>query len=58
MTESLTGLPNFLVFFGIAICLTATYLLLYTLATAHNEFLLIRQGAAHTRSTERQGRRA
>ena len=43
MTEALTGLPNFLVFFGIAIALTATYLLLYTLATAHNEFLLIRQ---------------
>jgi putative membrane protein len=43
VTESLTGLPNFLVFFGIAIALTATYLLLYTLATAHNEFLLIRQ---------------
>jgi putative membrane protein len=43
VTESLTGLPNFPVFFGIAIALTATYLLLYTLATAHNEFLLMRQ---------------
>ena len=41
--QSLTGLPNFLVFFVIAIALDGAYLLLYTLATAHNEFLLIRQ---------------
>lgn len=43
MIDSLAGLPTFLVFFAIAIGLTAVYLLLYTLATAHNEFLLIRQ---------------
>jgi putative membrane protein len=30
-------------FFAIAIGLTAIYLVLYTLATAHNEFALIRQ---------------
>lgn len=43
MAESLTGLPTFLIFFVIAIGLTAVYLVLYTLATAHNEFALIRQ---------------
>jgi putative membrane protein len=43
LAESLTGLPSFLMFFAIAIGLTAIYLVLYTLATAHNEFALIRQ---------------
>jgi putative membrane protein len=43
MTDALTGLPTFLIFFVIAIGLVAIYLVLYTLATAHNEFALIRQ---------------
>jgi putative membrane protein len=40
--ESLSGLSNFLLFFAIAVALVALYLALYTLATAHNEFALIR----------------
>jgi putative membrane protein len=43
MIETMSGLPSFLLFFGIATGLVAVYLLLYTLATAHNEFALIRQ---------------
>src|SRR5689334_15809350 len=43
MIDSLAGLPTFLIFFAIAVGLTAVYLLLYTLATAHNELLLIRR---------------
>jgi putative membrane protein len=40
---SLSGLPSFLLFFVVAVGLVALYLSLYTLATAHNEFALIRQ---------------
>lgn len=43
MTASLSGLADFLIFFSIAVALVALYLVLYTLATAHNEFALIRQ---------------
>jgi putative membrane protein len=43
MIESLTGLPLFFLFFGLAMALVALYLALYTLATAHNEFALIRR---------------
>lgn len=43
MVESLAGLPLFLMFFAIAAALVALYLSLYTLATAHNEFALIRR---------------
>jgi putative membrane protein len=40
---SLTGLPDFLIYFAVATVLVAFYLALYTLATMHNEFALIRQ---------------
>ncbi|MFY8038800.1 MAG: DUF350 domain-containing protein [Bosea sp. (in: a-proteobacteria)] len=40
---SIQGLPDFLLFFGAAMGLTAAYLVLYTLSTTHNEFELIRQ---------------
>jgi len=40
---SLSGLTEFLVLFCIATALVALYLFLYTLATAHNEFVLIRR---------------
>jgi putative membrane protein len=40
---SLPGLADFILFFGIAVALVALYLALYTLATAHNEFALIRR---------------
>lgn len=43
MTASLSGLADFLIFFSIAVALVTLYLVLYTLATAHNEFALIRQ---------------
>ena len=43
MTSSLAGLLDFLIFFVIATALVALYLGLYTLATMHNEFALIRQ---------------
>jgi putative membrane protein len=43
MMDTLAGLPLFLMFFAIAVALVALYLSLYTLATAHNEFALIRQ---------------
>jgi putative membrane protein len=41
--SSLTVLPSFFIFFAIAVGLVAIYLGLYTFATAHNEFALIRQ---------------
>jgi putative membrane protein len=41
--ESMSGLPTFLLFFAVAVGLIALYLALYTLATAHNEFALIRK---------------
>ncbi len=40
---SIQGLPDFLLFFGAAVALTALYLFLYTISTTHNEFELIRQ---------------
>ena len=43
MTASVAGLQDFFVYFGTAIALVALYLFIYTLATAHNEFALIRQ---------------
>ena len=42
MASSLTGLPEFLLFFAVATVLVALYLAIYTLATMHNEFALIR----------------
>jgi putative membrane protein len=41
--SSIVFLPNFLLFFMIAAVLVAAYLLIYTLVTAHNELVLIRQ---------------
>lgn len=43
MTSTLAGLFDFVVFFVIAVALVAIYLGVYTLATMHNEFSLIRQ---------------
>ena len=43
MATSLTGLPDFLLFFAVATVLVGLYLTLYTLATMHNEFALIRE---------------
>jgi putative membrane protein len=43
VTSTLAGLFDFVVFFVIATTLVALYLGLYTLATMHNEFALIRQ---------------
>ncbi|MXQ10927.1 DUF350 domain-containing protein [Microvirga makkahensis] len=43
MTSTLAGLFDFLVFFVIAVVLVALYLGIYTLATMHNEFALIRR---------------
>ncbi len=43
MSASLQGLADFLLFFGAGVLLVALYLALYTLATAHNEFALIRR---------------
>ena len=40
---SIQGLPDFMLFFGAAVALTALYLFLYTISTTHNEFELIRQ---------------
>lgn len=41
--STLAGLLDFLIFFVIAIALVVLYLGIYTLATMHNEFALIRQ---------------
>ncbi len=43
MTSILAGLFDFLVYFAVATVLVALYLGLYTVATMHNEFALIRQ---------------
>ena len=40
---AISGLQSFLVYFGTALGLVALYLFVYTLATSHNEFALIRQ---------------
>jgi putative membrane protein len=39
----ISGLPDFLLYFGLAVALVALYLFTYSLVTAHNEFALIRQ---------------
>jgi putative membrane protein len=43
VAASLAGLPDFLIFFVIAVALVGLYLAIYTLATMHNEFALIRE---------------
>lgn len=43
MAAAISGLPFFLLYFGIAVVLVALYLFVYALVTAHNEFDLIRQ---------------
>ncbi|HMB09697.1 DUF350 domain-containing protein [Saliniramus sp.] len=43
MFASIANLPVFLLFFAISMALTVLYLVIYTFATAHNEFALIRQ---------------
>ncbi|MDF2811832.1 MAG: hypothetical protein K0S56_2863, partial [Microvirga sp.] len=42
MTSTLAGLLDFIILFVIATALIALYLAIYTLATMHNEFALIR----------------
>jgi putative membrane protein len=43
VTSSLAGLTDFLIFFVLAVVLVGLYLAVYTLATMHNEFALIRE---------------
>lgn len=43
---SISGLPDFLLYLATAAGLIALYLLVYTLATAHNELALIRRNVA------------
>lgn len=43
MFNAISGLPEFLLYFVVAVGLVALYLTVYTLATSHNEFALIRQ---------------
>jgi putative membrane protein len=43
MFDAISRLPEFLLYFGVAIGLVGLYLFAYTLATSHNEFALIRQ---------------
>ena len=43
MIESIAGLLEFLLYFVLSMGLVVLYLFIYTLATAHNEFALIRQ---------------
>jgi putative membrane protein len=43
-TLSLSGLPGFLRYFGVAIALLIAFAFLYTRATPHDELALIRQG--------------
>ena len=43
MLPALTTLPDFALFFSVSLALVGVYLLVYTLATSHNEFGLIRQ---------------
>ncbi|KMO19628.1 DUF350 domain-containing protein [Methylobacterium indicum] len=40
---SIAGLPDFLLYLGMAALLTGLYLVVYTFATAHNELALIRR---------------
>ena len=46
MIESIAGLLEFLLYFVLSMGLVVLYLFIYTLATAHNEFALIRQNVA------------
>jgi putative membrane protein len=41
--SSIQGLPDFLLFFSVAMALAGSYLVIYTLSTTHNEFELIRR---------------
>lgn len=43
MFAAISGLPEFLLYFVVSLGLVGLYLLVYTLATSHNEFALIRQ---------------
>ena len=43
MPALISGLPEFLLYFATALALVTLYLFAYSLATAHNEFALIRQ---------------
>lgn len=43
ITQALLKLPDFALFFSVSLCLVGIYLLVYTVATSHNEFGLIRQ---------------
>jgi putative membrane protein len=43
IAQALLKLPDFALFFSASLCLVGVYLLVYTLATSHNEFGLIRQ---------------
>ncbi|SFI09605.1 putative membrane protein [Bosea sp. OK403] len=43
IAEALAKLPDFALFFAGSLALVGLYLLIYTLATSHNEFGLIRQ---------------
>jgi putative membrane protein len=43
IVDALAKLPDFALFFAGSLALVALYLLIYTLATSHNEFGLIRQ---------------
>ncbi|WP_195904177.1 DUF350 domain-containing protein [Microvirga lotononidis] len=43
VASSLAGLADFLIFFVLAVALVGLYLAVYTLATMHNEFALIRE---------------
>ncbi|KAA2243940.1 DUF350 domain-containing protein [Salinarimonas soli] len=42
MVNSIAGLPAFALYFAVAVGLVVTYLGVYTLTTAHNEFALVR----------------
>ena len=46
VAASIGGLPDFLIYLGAALILTAIYGVLYGLATAHNEMRLIRENNA------------
>ncbi|SEF82016.1 DUF350 domain-containing protein [Bosea lathyri] len=43
ISQTLEKLPDFALFFSVSLALVGVYLLIYTLATSHNEFGLIRQ---------------
>ena len=43
IAQALLKLPDFLLFFSVSLLLVGLYLVVYTLATSHNEFGLIRQ---------------